>query len=751
MGALTTRKGGQVDNAEFWAALGLPEPTRHARQRELIELRARGITGNALRSPATRKAHNRRKELKRRAKYQSRPFVAVDGEGITDHRTNQHDYMLLCIGDQALHTGKPLSSAECLKFICDAPAIDDALLTSFSFGYDVSMILRDLPAERLARILADKPHQMHTVQYTWWRAPSGVTYGIEYLPRNYLRICRTKLVRGRDGDHYPQAIPGTARTIYEAFGFFQCSFAKAIADWQIGTQKERDEIGRMKDTRSAFSGITAEVFDYCAMECRLLADLMTAVREVCKDIDLIPRQWSGAGKLAEALHEKHNTLRRFPDTKNPDRPSLASLVSHPVLQAARAAYYGGRFEITATGSLPPVREYDICSAYPAAMRGLPCLVCGKWQRVDAARLRRLERDPTAIYVASASFRHDARARKLQGGAVRLCGLPVRTKQGVLVFPLAGSGVYWSIELRSARKLGAGIKYSHGWQFISRCSHQPFDWVESLYRQRLAVGKSARGIVLKLAINSLYGKLAQRVGRGAYSNPIWAGLITATVRAQLNDAIAQAPQQIVMLATDAVYSLKPLSLPFGDQLGEWEATHHPRLFVVQPGLYWADPETAGGKRKLKRRGVPLKFFEAIDPATGHRRTDTFERKWADYCRQSHGVAIPDPPPRVPLPMTTFVGLRLAMARGKLDTACQWIEADRAISFGWQDKRTRLEWCAPHGHPPDAPPTFARHWPLRGPLKSWAYQPTGEIVIAMDMNALELADQPEWIDVTVPFKR
>ena len=207
----------------------------------------------------------------------------------------------------------------------------------------------------------------------------------------------------------------------------------------------------------------------------------------------------------------------------------------------------------------------------------------------------------------------------------------------------------------------------------------------------------------------------------------------------------------MLATDAVYSLKPLALPFGDQLGEWEATHHPRLFVVQPGLYWADPETAGGKRKLKRRGVPLKFFEAIDPATGHRRTDTFERKWADYCRQSHGVAIPDPPPRVPLPMTTFVGLRLAMARGKLDTACQWIEADRAISFGWQDKRTRLEWCAPQGHPPDAPPTFARHWPLRGPLKSWAYQPTGEIVIAMDMNALELADQPEWIDVTVPFKR
>jgi hypothetical protein len=437
---------------------------------------------------------------------------------------------------------------------------------------------------------------------------------------------------------------------------------------------------------------------------------------------------------------------------------------------ARAAYYGGRFEITATGSLPRCHEADINSAYPAAMLSLPCLACGWWRKVGASELATLE-GSDAIYVAAVTFRHRERATAIQGGRIRLCGLPTRTKEGRLVWPADGSGVYWSTELRSARGLGAEIAYRSGWVFEPGCDHQPFSWVSGLYETRLSIGKNTRGDMLKKGINSLYGKLAQRIGACTYANPIWAGLITATTRATLNNAVSLAPASIVMLATDAIVSLDPLPLPVGAGLGQWEQTTHERLFIVQPGLYWSPPRTDGaGKRKLKRRGVPLKFFEAIactvcgeDCANqpkcpkcgglGERRTEKFERHWHAYAEQANaavpGLALP---PKVPLPMTSFVGTRLALARLRLKpeaereaalraTACQWVTADRGISFDWKEKRGgKVEWRG----------EAAFHWPLPGPIASMAYTPEGELREAFDLDRLELDDQPDPPDLGIPWK-
>ena len=204
----------------------------------------------------------------------------------------------------------------------------------------------------------------------------------------------------------------------------------------------------------------------------------------------------------------------------------------------------------------------------------------------------------------------------------------------------------------------------------------------------------------------------------------------------------------MLATDAVFSFKPLKLRIGPGLGQWEREKHPRLFVVQPGLYWGNPaSTAGAKRKMKRRGVPLKFFEARDEATGERRTDLFERMWREACE--HGRAQPDfatgaglfRPPIVPLPVTSFVGAKLANARHRPETAGMWVEAPRNISFDWLGKRQGCEFVGP---------LRVRHRPLPGPLKSMAYQQSGKLVEAFDMEKLELEDQPDPIDAGIPWQ-
>lgn len=98
----------------------------------------------------------------------------------------------------------------------------------------------------------------------------------------------------------------------------------------------------------------------------------------------------------------------------------------------------------------------------------------------------------------------------------------------------------------------------------------------VYRQRVALGKDTRGYPLKLALNSLYGKLAQRSGSGPYHDAAAAGLVTAMTRARLIEAIAYDPEAVVIAATDGVFSLRPLPLDIGDGLGQLRAIEAGRL-------------------------------------------------------------------------------------------------------------------------------------------------------------------------------
>jgi hypothetical protein len=94
-------------------------------------------------------------------------------------------------------------------------------------------------------------------------------------------------------------------------------------------------------------------------------------------------------------------------------------------------------------------------------------------------------------------------------------------------------------------------------------------VPELYETRKQLGSNTRGYPLKLCLNSLYGKMAQRSGRGPYHDAVAAGLVTAMARARLVEAVGHNPEAVVMIATDAVYSTEPLPLDIGDGLGQWE--------------------------------------------------------------------------------------------------------------------------------------------------------------------------------------
>jgi hypothetical protein len=57
-------------------------------------------------------------------------------------------------------------------------------------------------------------------------------YAITYQPGKYFRVSRLNPIARKP-------IKGSCRTVYEPFGFFQCSFVNAITKWQIGGEDER--------------------------------------------------------------------------------------------------------------------------------------------------------------------------------------------------------------------------------------------------------------------------------------------------------------------------------------------------------------------------------------------------------------------------------------------------------------------------------------------------------------------------------
>lgn len=604
-----------------------------------------------------------RKEYKReyrRSKQIARRFCGCDGEGCGTDDKGRQLYMLLRMGERELYTGARLTTCEMLDFICDHNRND--ILVGFAFGYDVTMILRDLPSQQARKLFQPKTFgEGHSI-YVWYK-----DFDIDYLPKNYFRVKRVKITRDIEGHEKRISIKGSQRTIYETFGFFQKSFLNAIKSFDVGTPEQRQRIAENKARRSEFVSIDQEERDYCALECQFLAELMEKLRTYCHAAGIVPRTWNGAGKLAAALHALHET---------PKRDAFSHIPSE-VSSLANMAYYGGRFEITRVGNVnQKVWEYDICSAYPAAMRELPCLIHGEWVRGNRNELKNCT---DGLFIASVTFKQ---AKNSSDGFGQLGGLPVRTKEGHLVWPRQAGGIYWSPEIRAAEKLGVKITYKNGWIYKKRCDCKCFDWVEPLYDYRQSIGSQGPGYPIKLAINSLYGKLAQRKGNGVYHNMIWAGLITALTRAKLMDAIALAPDDIIMVATDAVYSLKELPLDTGKKLGQWEANELNHLFIVQPGLYWC-PE----KRKTKSRGLSGNFFEQAG------RTESFEAAWSFWQSQNeNGLSNEFPSVKVPVP--GFIGLKLAISRNKPELAGTWVNDTRDISFDYRNKRQLHKWVDGH---------------------------------------------------------
>lgn len=495
----------------------------------------------------------------------ARRWIGVDGEGIG---RDPHRYVMLCAADaqdrfEAIEDVNGLSTVRCLDWLLRF-ATRDVRLCGYYLSYDWTKILKDFRLDAVYRLFRPELRALPRGEGGGFSPVRWREYRLHWLA-GMMRISRgSKSV-----------------TVWDLGKYYQTPFVDACEKWAVLPPDELATMRAMKARRSTFAASDGDaVRAYCAKECGALARLATELEKAHDEADLTPRGWYGPGATASVLLKRAGIAEK------------RGTIPPEVEAVALRAFFGGRFEQRTLGVFT-VKGWDIASAYPFAAYNLPCLEHGRWERVTTER--------EALRTTHAAIRWTL----TDTGDVPWGPLPVRLTTKAIVFPRSGaSGWVWRDEYVAARKGWRGVRWGgEAWVLRTTCKCRPFDFILDVYRARCALGKSTRGIPLKLGANSCAGKLMQAVGGGGpFSCRVWAGMITSATRATLARAVSshRDPKDVIALATDGFYtrdeSWTPPPMPLApDTLGAWEEGKTEDVAFLRPGIYT-------GPKTVRARGV-----------------------------------------------------------------------------------------------------------------------------------------------------
>lgn len=535
----------------------------------------------------------------------NRAVFGIDSETVNDAAGHARLVLIAC-SDGGVIEGDPITSAQALDFIVSRQG---ELWTYFG-DYDINFWLADWPLETLDRLRRE-----NWARHEGWR--------VHHIPRRVFDVW-----------HKPT---GRHARIYDAFPFAQRSFVSWLEEWQLAGTEEIESLRAMKEQRAEFSKLSrSEIRRYTLHEVECIARGVAALKERVQSAGCKPAQWLGPGAVAAVV------LRR--NRVNDYKPLVT-------VREAERAYYGGRIETAAVGMVPgPLFYYDIASAYPAATRELPCFRHGEWRK------QRKAPEAGAVALVSIAWRPKShRGRPIWGP------FPVRKRKGdSLRYYAEGSGVYWWHEvepwLQRESPVVVRIRSARVWH--RECSHAPFAWVEELYDRRVALKRAGDPgeYALKLVLNSIYGKLAQKIGRAPFQCFEWAGMITAATRARIAELLIRYPRDVMIVATDGAIATRELDILPEDEsrLGAWSfGGRFKWADVWQPGFYILSDG------KVRTRGFTRRDVNV----------QAFRREWR--ARTLFG--------RVPVSRNRVIGYRAATSRGTLKDFCRWDTEESEVSF------------------------------------------------------------------------
>ena len=575
---------------------------------------------------------------------------------------------------------RKLGAKQILDFLLSLPSKYDpvkinrgkqngAIFIMFGSGYDITEILcqtaRKTAHNILKRVSYDDPEIELNAPELWGE------YAFSYMPGKWIDIWRLR-------DHNkPYGDNGKLDTvehikIYDAFGYFQKPFESVVDDMverKMASDYEQALISEMKARRGDFADETIEkITEYCLTECCLLSKQMGQMRKLMFDLDLRPQSWHGPGAVANVVFQKEKAAKHFGE-------HIAATNISEQQNWAHHAFIGGRIESLKQGYLKsaPLYVYDVSSCYPAGTCELPSLAPdrGRWLKLGPADLqfdslaellaRAENASPVSMFKvrwnfptiekrlrAPAAIQDIGERQRWEGSRstfLPFFPLPYRTKSAAILFPSSGRSICMRDDLVAAIKWmvkftpnfprkktlnGSEIAFEIESAWIWETNENtvyPFAFIRDMYNQRRAIKDEAKRskiydpmeMVIKLVINSIYGKLAQFVGEQGKvpktANPYYAAAITAYGRRRLCEAALVDPYAIIFFATDGIVSLRPLHSFEGGlervkieskdviSLGDWEFVQgHGGLFVGSGiYIYWKHKLDDNGNPKLDENG------------------------------------------------------------------------------------------------------------------------------------------------------
>lgn len=574
----------------------------------------------------------------RSSSYANRRFIAWDGEACIGEN-GYHPYSLFGWGNEPHEhiIGYDLSTMACLQHMMTAPA---AIHISFSFGYDVNMILKDLPHAALEML-----------RETGWTRYRG--FNIHHIPRKWFQVTYEKV---------------TVK-IFDLFSFFNGSFEKAINDYEIGTTDERTRVASGKADRSVFEYIhmDSQIRPYWSTELRLMVDLANRLRDIIYGAGFKIKSWHGPGALASYQLTKHKAVEYKSGLNTPKE----------VLEVSRYAYFGGHFEPFKAGFYDgSVYAADINSAYAYTISRLPSLANGTWNHVLGGR------DIVADTRCGFFHLRFALANPTPNFPMPL---PHRSKNGMVSFPPITEGWYHSAEAYNLRNESC-VEFVEAWIYDDDGS-MPFAWVNDMFHERLLLQQAGNPAekALKWSLASLYGATARRVGYDKktgkppkFHDLTWAGMTTGECRALIYHASLGSARtgDLVSIDTDGILATVPFdpnTLPNGEgnALGQWKLTEYTGLLYFQSGIYWLRDHN-GEWLPPKSRGIPRKKLP-------------FDLAYE---------ALQDNKP-ISINQHSFIGYGLAAQRNWKDWR-KWVDDERDYVFGGNGKRFHNpDMCEPCG--------------------------------------------------------
>jgi hypothetical protein len=385
-------------------------------------------------------------------------------------------------------------------------------------------------------------------------------YRFTYIPHKCLRISRGK----------------NAVTFWDIAQFYKTSLNTAAQKY-LGESK--DVLESKIFTPTNVKPQRGRLLEYCVKDAELTARLANYFVGRLSKLHIVPNNLYSQASIAYTY---------FRSTCGIVDMRRHILFNRKMLAYAYAAYYGGKFEVTARGKFTGY-EYDISSAYPYELSRL--------KDISQAQVRFFKE-----YVQDADYGF-IRVR-LDAPASLYHSIPVKHK-ALSYYPVGRiEAVITKEEYEYLAASGAAPAVIDAWYLF--CPKAPARYaaqINYLYgvKQDIARIEPIIRDCAKIILNGFYGKNAQvtEQPKGSYIagqafNPVFAAIITAKCRLRVSALQNTLKSDCLAVHTDSILSRKRLAAGFlGTGLGDWTAAGAGEGIIIGCGLY-----SLAGKNKMR---------------------------------------------------------------------------------------------------------------------------------------------------------